>query len=219
MGLMSLLEGVGLARRVEGEVVLPDEPSSSVAAEVQPPAEAAQAVAATGGESSGPLSLQQVYAAAGVPACPYPAERLQRVLEGLKAMDPPMRLMTVQAIDAADDSWVINDPVNDAAAKAAAIDAYSNGIRADVSRAEEEGKALLQEIAQRQDKSIADIRRQIAELEALLQREVARGAQDSAAVEAGLQTRREAALRDLAALTQTANDMRALVTQFNVSTK
>ena len=123
-GMMDLLERTGLVHRVgdadgmaaDTEAVnatqdAPQTPQTpgmpeSAPAEVTPPLE----------QSTG-MTLEQVYAAAGVPPCAYPAERLLRLIDGLKAMDEATRRQTIQALDAADDSWSLEDPKRDAAAK------------------------------------------------------------------------------------------------------
>jgi hypothetical protein len=221
-GLMGFLEKAGLARRVDGEVALGEQAGDGRAAEsdasgATPPTVAVALVPPV--EQTSGMSLEQVYAAAGVPPCPYPAERLQRLLDGLKAMEPALRLTTIQAIDAADDSWSIEDPVRDAAAKAEAIETHAATIRAGVTASEQEATALLSEIGQRRDSSVEKIKGQIAELEGLLAREMERADRDCAAVQAGMQAKRDAALRELGNLTRVAGEMRALVSQFNVNTQ
>lgn len=219
-GLMGFLEKAGLARRVDGgEVELGAEGDAGVGAGDDTPvgATSVPVVPAPVPVASG-MSLEEVYAAAGVPACPYPAERLQRLLDGLKAMEPAMRLTTIRAIDEADDSWTIDDPVRDAAAKATAIEAHAASIRAGVTASEQEAAGLLGEITQRRDAAVEKISGQISELQGLLGREQERAERDSAAVQSGVKAKREAAARELENLTRVATDMRALVSQFNVNT-
>lgn len=215
-GMLDLLERAGLVRRVgEAEV----EPGVSAA----PPGEdemaaAASPEAATPVEHSTAMTLEQVFAAAGVPPCAYPAERLMRLIDGLKAMDEPMRRLTIQAIDAADDSWSIEDPMRDAAAKVATIERHAASIRAGVAQAERETQGRLSEVAKRQEASVAEVRRQIADLDGLLAREIARGAQETAALEAAFQSQRESANRELASLSRAAAALTGLIAQFGANT-
>ncbi len=215
-GMLDLLERAGLVRRVgEAEV----EPGVSAA----PPGEdemaaAASPEAAAPVEHSTGMTLEQVFAAAGVPPCAYPAERLMRLIDGLKAMDEPMRRLTIQAIDAADDSWSIADPMRDAAAKVASIERHAASVRAGVAQAERETQGRLSEVAKRQESSVAEVRRQIADLDGLLAREIARGAQETAALEAAFQSQRESANRELANLSRAAAALTGLIAQFGANT-
>jgi hypothetical protein len=221
-GMLDLLERAGLVQRVGGaEDVSAGLPAAehspdaiAAAAPPAPRAVPAPATPAPAAQDSTGLSLEQVFAAAGVPVCAYPAERLLRLLDGLKAMDEPMRRQTIQAIDAADDSWTIEDPMRDAAAKVASIERHASTIRAGVAQAEQETQARLRELAQRQESSVTEIRRQIADLEGLLAREIARGAQENAALEAALVAQRESANRELAELSRAAAAFATLITQF-----
>lgn len=212
-GMLDLLERAGLVRRMDEAGTVPDEPA---AADATPQAVAPPAVPepAPPVEQSTGMSLEQVFAAAGVPPCAYPAERLLRLLDGLKAMDEATRRVTIQAIDAADDSWSIEDPLRDAQAKVASIERHAQAIRAGVAQAEQETQARLQELAQRQESSVAEIRRQIADLDGLLAREIARGAQETAALEAALAAQRENANRELGSLSRAAGALTGLVAQF-----
>jgi hypothetical protein len=219
-GMLDLLERAGLVRRMDEPGAVPETPAAAdgghdhaAAPDQQPEPEPALPV-----EQSTGMSLEQVFAAAGVPPCAYPAERLLRLLDGLKAMDEATRRVTIQAIDAADDSWSIEDPLRDAAAKVASIERHAQAIRAGIAQAEQETQGRLAELAQRQESSVAEIRRQIADLEGLLAREIARGAQETAALEAALAAQRENANRELGSLSRAAGAFTGLVAQFGAAT-
>ena len=222
-GMMNLLERVGLVRR-EGEAL--DSEAAPLSDESLAPAHAAQQAPPTARDQGAPLanpasvadvsglSLAQIYGNAGVAAASYPAERLLRLLDGLKAMEEGTRRQAIAAMDAADDTWTIADPLHDASLKIAAIEAHAATLRAGVTQAEQDTQMALGAVQQRQDTSVAEIKRQISELEGLLARELARGAQESAALGAALQSKHEAALRELASLMRTVGEFRALVSQF-----
>lgn len=222
-GMMDLLERAGLVRRVDGADGLPfdgltDAGAAGGVAEAAPTArpqadtpatDAVSAVADTTG-----MTLEQIYATSAVPACAFPAERLLRLIDGLKAMDAGMRRQTILALDAADDTWSLADPQRDAAAKVAAIEQHALAIRAGVAQAEQETTSRLGEWQQLQETSVAEIRRQISDLEGLLAREIARGAQEAAALEAALKAQREAANRELGKLSLAASALSGLIAQF-----
>lgn len=219
-GMMSLLERAGLVRQdaVQDSSVPPDPVADSTAApEPSSGADTGVPVAMPSPVSAAVpdgQSLDQVYAAANVPPCHYPAERLLRLVAGLNAMDEAMRRQTIQAIDAADESWTIDDPLGDAAAKVNAIEQHASGLRAGLGQAEQQAQAELAAVRQRQETVVAEVKRQISDLEALLTREVTRGAQESAAIEAGLQSRKEAVSHELTTLSRTATELRGLISQF-----
>jgi len=215
--MMSLLEKAGLVRRDEEASDPGAEATYSGAtpaddAPVAAPAEPALPIA-----ESTAMSLDDVYAAAAVPPSPYPAERLMRLMDGLKEMSDDMRRRTIEAIDAADDSWTIADPLRDARAKIAAIDRHLGTIRAGIAQAEAEAGARIDATRQRSEGSIADIRRQIAELEGLLAREVARGAEELAAIESTLRSSKEGAHREIDGLSRAAGALQGLVSQFDAT--
>lgn len=219
-GMLDLLERAGIVRRVDGE-----EPGAAEASPAEdsggwagpPPVPAASAAPARSEPPAAPgvaLALDEVYAQAGIPPCAYPAERLLRLIDGLKAMDEATRRTTIQAIDAADDSWAIEDPMRDAAAKVAALERRSGAIRAAVAQAEQQTQAELGALQQRQEGTVAEIRRQIADLEGLLAREIERGAQGAAALESALATERQRAQQELDQLARAAGALTGLITQF-----
>jgi hypothetical protein len=209
-GVWSVLERAGLVREEGGEVPAEadmEPPAEPAAAPEPPPAAPIEAVSG--------LSLEQVYQAAGVPPAPYPAERLLRLIDGLKAMDEATRRQAIRAMDAADDSWTIEDPIRDAAAKVAALESHAANVRASLSRAESETQAEIARLGQQHESSVAEIMRQMKELEALLSREVARAAQERAGLESALKMKVEGTSRELGNLSRVAGDLRSLVSQFN----
>lgn len=224
-GMMNLLERAGLVRRDgEGEVLASEaerastdlqqaEHGSSAAALAEGELGAAPAADGPVADVSG-LSLAQIYSHAGVAAASYPAERLLRLLDGLKAMEEGTRRQAIAAMDAADDTWTIADPLHDASLKIAAIEAHAATLRAGVTQAEQDTQLAMASVQQRQDTSVSEIKRQITELEGLLARELARGAEENAALGAALQSKKETAFRELESLMRTVREFQALVSQF-----
>ena len=147
---------------------------------------------------------------ASVGAPPVPASSLPSWLD----MDEPIRRQVIAAMDAADDTWTIADPLHDASLKIAAIEAHAANLRAGLSVAEQETHAAVTGVQQRQESSASEIRRQISDLEGLLARELARGAQETAALEAAFQSKKESAQRELEQLARSAGEFQTLVAQF-----
>jgi len=210
-GVLGFLEKAGLVRM--------DGPQEEAAPAPQPipvpdATPASETTAATTIPVGAPLKLDEIYAKAGVPASQYPAERLLRLIEGLSAMDPTTRLMAIKAMDAADESWTIDDPLADAQAKAEALSLQAELLQLNLQALERDTQARIEAVTARREKVVGDIRRQMAELDALMSREVDRAAQDVAGQEAQLQSARDHTTGQLASLTQLGQQLRSLSAQF-----
>jgi hypothetical protein len=160
------------------------------------------------------LDLNNIYAHAGIAPAQYPAERLLRLIDGLSAMDAGTRLMAIKAMDAADESWTIADPLSDATAKIAALAAYGDDVRLKLQQIEALTQNQLDSVLSRQEKVVGDIRKQIAELEALAARELARAEQETSAQQASLQAARDQTAAELAAIAQASVQLQSLSRQF-----
>lgn len=211
-GMMDFLEKAGLVTK--------DVPAASTAdpgtAPVQTLAEAAVEVASLG--SGAPLDFESIYAQAGIAPALYPAERLLRLLDGLSAMDEATRRMAIQAMDAADESWSIDDPLADAAAKAQGLAAHAAQLQQNLLAVQAASQHTLQAIAARQEKVVGDIRQQISELEGLVARELARSAQETATQEASLKATQDQTARELHELTVVRQRLLGLAAQFSLPT-
>ncbi len=141
-------------------------------------------------------ALEQIYAQAGVPAAAFPAEKMLKVLEGLRAMPIEMRRAAVIAMDAADDAWSLDQVVADAQAKRSALEAAMAGLAATATAAEQRATAERAD----QDRALAEatarIREEIAALEALLQEEGVNVGAEKARILAHLTATREAVARE-----------------------
>lgn len=168
--------------------------------------------------SGEPLDLARIYADQGVPASIYPAERLLRLVDGLSAMDEATRLMAIKAMDAADESWSIEDPLADAAAKLSALATHAEQLQMRQQALQAQTQARLDAVAARQAQTVGDIRQQISELEALVERELARAAQETATQQAALQTAQAQTARELGEIAQTSQRLQSLARQFGTTT-
>jgi len=165
------------------------------------------------GDAEG-IALADIFAAAGVPDSPYPAEKLLRLLDGLRAMDAGTRKAAVLAMDAADDNWQIGDCIADADRKISALDAYKQQLNAQLQDREQQSAEVVNQIKLALDNSTAAIRKQIAELEQLLEREVTRAAQEATSVEAGLRAARESTAREARRMDAEIERLREIPTSF-----
>jgi hypothetical protein len=162
-------------------------------------------------------SFEEVFAAAAVSASPYPAEKLLRLLDGLRAMDSATRKIAVLAMDAADDSWQIADCVSDAQQKIAALGAYKQYLGAQLQGSEQQASAKVTDIRTELETASAAIRQQIAELEQLLERKITQSAQQTAGIETGLRAKREAVAREARRLDSEIDRLREIPAQFTAA--
>jgi hypothetical protein len=217
-GIWNVLERAGLVRQ-EGDGV-PAESQDTAPAPVAAVAAAAEPITIEFTSPAAPVGaaampLEEVYAAAAVARSPYPAERLLRLLDGLKAMDDGTRRQAIQAMDAADDSWTMADPIRDATAKVAALESHASSMRASLAQMERETLDEMARVRQKHDGAVADIKRQIADLEGLMAREIERGAQETAGMETALKAQVDATTRELGLLTRVVAEFRTLIAQFS----
>jgi hypothetical protein len=213
--MLGFLEKAGLVKMDRPDTPVPEPEAQAPAAPTPvPEADPQHAPEAAVARALTPEALADIYARAQVPASLYPAERLLRLLDGLGAMDPGTRLMAIQAMDAADESWTIADPLADAAAKAQALAAHGQALSAQLQGFEADALARKEAVARREEKVLADIHKQMAELEALMAREVARAAKDNAALDGRLAQARAQTAGELMALNQLGQQLGGLAAQF-----
>jgi hypothetical protein len=215
-GMLNFLEKAGLVKKdVPEEPVAPPMDTHSTGTPPTPPPDLAPAMPPQG--SGAPLKLEEIYANGGVVPSLYPAERLLRLLDGLSAMDEATRLMAIKAMDAADESWSIEDPLADAAAKVQALSAHAAQLQRNLQALQAQTQTRLDAIAARQDKVVGDIRKQIAELEALVARELGRAAADTDTQQAELKAAQDQTGHALNDITQLSQRLQSLSGQFGAA--
>ena len=214
-GIVNFLEKAGLVTMDEPVEPAVAEPESGAAVDFSLGPTSADAVLTAG--DSAPLNFDDIYANAGVSPSAYPAERLLRLVDGLSAMDQATRLMAIKAMDAADESWTIDDPLADAAAKMQALSRHAERLQLTLQKVEQETQGRLNAVAARQEKVVGDIRKQMAELDALVAREVARAALETSEHEASLKATRDQTARELAQLAQASQRLQGLSAQFGAT--
>jgi len=169
-GFLKALKKVGLVEVEEPAEPLPAAPEPAPAAPAAAAADAAPPAApiSASAEIVEAVPLDQIYADGQVPSCAYPAEQLLRVLGGLKAMDLATRKAAISAMDAADDSWRIEDVLLDAERKIKALQTRKQMLTAQAQAAEAEAAARVRERDAQQQSALDSVRKQIADLQALM---------------------------------------------------
>ena len=182
---------------------------------------AAEPVAAPIAVPEGPIAEQRpfeaIYSDQSVPASAFTAEKLLKILDGLAALDPAARIAAVRALDAADDAWTVDDALLDAERKTRALGQARSQLEAQARAALEKARNDIAERDQRQQDAVGGIRKQIADLEALLEREVARATEEKAAFENAARSTKEACLREVARLDAEADRLKRLAATFGAT--
>ena len=167
-----------------------------------------------GGEVTENRPVEEIYAAAGLTQPSFPAEKLLRLLDGLRPMDAATRKTAVQAMDAADDNWQIGDCVVDAEQKVAVLNAYKQYLASQLLGAEQQSVARIAEIKSGLENSSTEIRSQIANLEQLLEREITKSAQQTTSIESGVRAVRETVGRESRRIDTEIERLREIPAQF-----
>lgn len=140
--------------------------------------------------------LADIYTKAQVPPSSYSAEKLLKLLEGLRTLDPSTRKAAVLAMDAADEDWAVEDAVRDAEHKIRALEQAGAALIDVVKGAEAQAKVDVEAKDRYQHEATGSIRKQIADLDALLAREIEKVAEERAGIQARLQHTKEACGRE-----------------------
>ncbi len=182
----SMVEGDGLsvedlddeARQLLAEIEAgassPPPAGAAYAAQAQQPQQAqavTQPIAPAGAadDLATGVPFSDIYSSAGVPASPYSAEMLLRVADGLKELPLPQARAAMDAMDGADDRWTVGDVLLDAERKIGALRTVEGSMDAQRSAAEQQYEASIQAIDSQMAVAEAEIEKQIAELQGLLQ--------------------------------------------------
>lgn len=219
-GVLGFLERAGLVRMEPPSPQDAPEPMAQAPTTPTPTADSASALT-EGPAPQGSVALDwtALYLQAGVPPATYPAERLLRLIDGLSAMDEATRRVALRAMDEADESWTLKDPLDDAQAKADVLGHHGDRLAQELTALEHDIGLRLEQVQASSEQALGDIRRQIGELEALMAREATRAAQEVAALEA-LRTRaREQTAGQRAALQQQRRALLDLLTRYGVATE
>lgn len=190
------------------------QPGTASAPVAPAPSDTAPTNASTSGAGSSAIaegqSFEALYVGAEVPPSPYPAEKLLKLLDGLRAMDAGTRKAAILAMDAADDAWTIDDVVLDAERKVRTLSLGIERVEAQSADVDARVKSEVTSLEQYTQQAAETIRRQIAELEAMLQDELQKAATRRAELQMETRSAREAAARERARYEQEIERLREI---------
>ncbi len=164
------------------------------------------------------VSVELIYQAAAIPPSNYTVERLGKLIEGLKQLDSVTQRAAILAMDSADDSWSIEDILQDARRKADALGAYANQTNSKLVRIRENIQKDIQRMASEKDQSIAQIQAQISQLQQLLETTISNHAAEAAKLNSQALSAQQAADREQQRMSESIEKINALIHPFISST-
>jgi hypothetical protein len=226
-GFMRALEKAGLVERDGSEepvdnstIATGEDVDALIARELAQAPTPAQQAAQEAPPSGAPVdaiearSFESIFAEAAIPASPFPAEKMLRLLDGLKTMDLASRKMAVEAMDAADDSWTVDDAVLDAQRKILALTSEKDRINTQTQQLVAQNQQLAQAREEQQRSKVEALRLEIAELERAMATEIASTSADKATLMAAGENAKLAAQREATRLNTEIERMNSLTSLF-----
>ena len=189
------------------------EAESRAAAPPPMPAASAADAPATPGVEEG-LDFAQIFARQGVADAAFPVERLIKLVDGLKALDPTTRRAAITAMDVADETWSMEQVLADADAKIAALRGHQRHLQGNADALVQANQARIAELESSRDTRLADLRQQIAVLEAQIQDAVGATAADIARLQSESESNKAALARETQRLDAQVLSLEELAAQF-----
>jgi hypothetical protein len=192
------------AAEAETRSSTPPPPMPTAAGEVAP---------AMAGVEEG-LDVAQIYARQGVVDAGFPVERLIKLVDGLKALDPTTRRAAISAMDVADETWSMDQVLADADAKIAALRGHQRHLQGNADALVQANQARIAALESSRDTRLADLRQQIAALEAQIQDAVGATAADVARLQSESESNKAALARETQRLDAQVLSLEELAAQF-----
>lgn len=171
------------------------------------------AAAAPPGVEEG-LSFPDIYARQGLAEAAFPVERLQKLVDGLRTLDPTTRRAAITAMDVADETWSMDQVLADADAKIDALRGHQRHLQAGADALVEHNRERIAALESGRDTRVAELRRQIAALEAQVQDAIGAAAADVARLQSESESNKAALQRETQRLDTQIAGLQDLVAQF-----
>jgi hypothetical protein len=227
--LKKILEAARLIERTEADVPVPApagdddidaiirraaqaEAAISTAPPPLPSGDAAGAPAVAGIEEG--LAFADIYARQGLTEAPFPVERLLKLVDGLRALDPATRRAAIMAMDVADETWSMEQVLADADAKVAALRGHQRQMQGTADAVVQSNRERIVALESSRDGRVAELRQQIAALEAQIQDAIGTTAADVAKLQSESESNKAALLRETQRIDAHILNLDELVAQF-----
>lgn len=165
------------------------------------------------------LTFVDIYSRQAVAEAPFPVERLLKLVDGLRALDPTTRRAAITAMDVADETWSMDDVLADADAKMAALRGHQRQMQGAADAVVQANRSRVAALESSRDGRLAELRQQIAALEAQIQDVVGSTAADVAKLQSESESNKAALLRETQRIDAHILNLEELVAQFRPPAK
>ncbi len=165
------------------------------------------------------LTFADIYGRQGVAEAQFPVERLLKLVDGLRALDPTTRRAAITAMDVADETWSMDDVLADADAKMAALRGHQRHMQGAADGVVQANRERVAALESSRDGRLAELRQQIAALEAQIQDAVGSTAADVAKLQSESESNKAALLRETQRIDAHILNLEELVAQFRPPVK
>jgi hypothetical protein len=179
--------------------------------------ETAEAVEAIGVEEG--LSFVDIYARQSVAEASFPVERLLKLVEGLRALDPTTRRAAIMAMDVADETWSMEQVLADADAKLAALRSHQRQMQGAADGVVQANRERVAALESSRDGRLAELRQQISALEAQIQDAIGTTSADVAKLQSESESNKAALLRETQRIDAQILNLEELAAQFRPAAK
>jgi hypothetical protein len=239
--LKKILEAARLIERTGGEPEVPvrtDDGSANrdddldalirraAGAETTPKASVAETSTSVDAEAPSPtisidegLDFAEIYTRQGVAVAQFPVERLLKLIEGLRALDPTTRRAAITAMDVADETWSMDQVLADADAKVLALRGHQHALKAIAENTANANRERIATLESSRDGAVAALREQIAMLEAQIQEAVGSTAAEVAKLQSQSESAKAALQRETLRIDAQILNVEELVAQFRPGAK
>lgn len=201
-----------IRRAAEADAGAPSTPREADAS-----VETAEAVEAVGVEEG--LSFVDMYARQSVAEASFPVERLLKLVEGLRALDPTTRRAAIMAMDVADETWSMEQVLADADAKLAALRNHQRQMQGAADGVVQANRERVAALESSRDSRLAELRQQISALEAQIQDAIGSTAADVAKLQSESESNKAALLRETQRIDAQILNLEELAAQFRPAAK
>lgn len=160
------------------------------------------------------LAFPDIYARQGLAEAAFPVERLQKLVDGLRTLDPTTRRAAITAMDVADETWSMDQVLADADAKIDALRGHQRHLQAGADALVQHNRERIAALESGRDTRVAELRRQIAALEAQVQDAIGATAADVARLQSESESNKAALQRETQRLDTQIAGLQDLVAQF-----
>lgn len=204
-----------IRRAAEADAGAPSAPrATDDAVDTADVAEASQAIGVEEG-----LSFVDIYARQNVAEASFPVERLLKLVEGLRTLDPTTRRAAIMAMDVADETWSMEHVLADADAKMAALRGHQRQMQGAADGVVQANRERVAALESSRDARLAELRQQISALEAQIQDAIGSTAADVAKLQSESESNKAALLRETQRIDAHILNLQELAAQFRPAAK